>query len=315
VKVIVTGGAGFIGANLTRKLKAEHSVTVVDDLSRGSAASLPEGVSLVRQDILATEALMEAVRGSDVIVHLAAFGSVVDSITDPIANFEINARGTLSVLEAARRAGVNKVVFASTGGAIMGNTPPPVNEQSQPKPISPYGAGKLCGEAYCHAYARSFGLKTVCLRFANVYGPFSGHKKGVITQFTKNIFRGEPFTIYGDGSSTRDYIHVDDLCNGIASAIYTDIAAGEIFHLASGKETSLLQLATYIKNATGLPDYPCNFLPKRPGEVDRNFADSGKANRELGFNPRIDLEAGLEKTYQWYLENKETVLSQRESES
>jgi UDP-glucose 4-epimerase len=315
MKIVVTGGAGFIGANLTRKLIPDNSISIVDDLSRGPSDSIVAGASIIKQDILDTDTLVEAVQGSDVIVHLAAFGSVVDSISDPLANFDINVRGTLSVLEAARRASVKKVVFASTGGAIMGNTPPPVSEKSQPKPISPYGAGKLCGEAYCHAYANSYGLNTVCLRFANVYGPYSGHKKGVITNFVKDIFRGDPFTIFGDGSSSRDYIHVSDLCDGIALAINADITPGDVFHLASGRETSLLQLAELIKNSAGISDHPCNFMPKRPGEVDRNFADSGKAEQELGFKPKISLESGMEKTYQWFLDNKEAVLAQQESDS
>jgi UDP-glucose 4-epimerase len=315
MNILITGGAGFIGANLTRKLMLDCDVSVVDNLSTGSSDYIPEGITLHRQDILDTDKLAQIAAGNDVIVHLAAFGSVVDSVSKPVANFDINVRGTLSVLEAARLSGVKKVVFASTGGAIMGNTPPPVNEDSLPKPISPYGAGKLCGEAYCHAYAMSYGLETVCLRFANVYGPFSGHKKGVITRFIKNIFREIPFTLYGDGSSSRDYIDVDDLCNGIASAIRTNVPGGSVFHLASGRETSLLQLADHIKKIAGAPEHPCEFMPPRAGEVDRNCADYHKASHDLGFQPGINLEQGLAKTYEWFVENKAEVLSVVESDS
>ena len=135
-------------------------------------------------------------------------------ITDPERNFEVNVQGTLNVLRAAVGAGVRRFIFASTGGALIGDATPPVSEQSLPKPISPYGASKLCGEAYCHAFAKSYGLETVCLRFGNVYGPHSAHKKGAVTVFIKALMTGEPIVIYGDGSASRDYVHVEDSAAG-----------------------------------------------------------------------------------------------------
>ncbi len=313
MNILITGGAGFIGANLSRAIPKKHRVKVYDNLSRGNRQYLPSHAELIIGDILDTETLKSAMDDSDIIVHLAAFGSVVESIEEPKENFKMNVEGTVSVLEAARASSVKKLIFASTGGAIMGNTPPPVNELSLPKPISPYGAGKLCGEAYCQAYAAAYGLSTTCLRFANVYGPYSGHKKGVITNFIKCIFRSEPFTIFGDGQSSRDYIHVDDLCAGILLAIEDSTEGNQIFHIASGRETKVSELAEIIKTIAGDPMHTINMEPARAGEVERNFADYSQANQSLGFQPKVALETGLKDTFKWYQENKNDVLSTRES--
>src|SRR3984885_10786352 len=183
--VLVTGGAGFVGATLVRRLvDSGHSVRVLDNYSTGDPAHLA-GVDaeLVEGDIRDTAALDAALAGIQAVIHLAAAGSVVMSVADPVMNFEANVVGTFRVLDAARRAGLGRVVLASTGGALIGGALPPVNELSLPKPISPYGASKLAGEGYAHAFAKSFGLRTVALRFANVYGPWSGHKKGAMTVF------------------------------------------------------------------------------------------------------------------------------------
>src|SRR3984957_9145841 len=180
--ILVTGGAGFVGATLVRRLVASgYRVRVLDNLSTGDAGHLA-GVDaeLVKGDIRDAAALDDALDGAGAVIHLAAAGSVIGSVQDPVMNFEVNVLGTFRVLDAARRAGVERIVLASTGGALIGDAPPPVNERSLPKPISPYGASKLAGEGYAHAFAKSFGLRTVALRFANVYGPWSGHKKGAM---------------------------------------------------------------------------------------------------------------------------------------
>ena len=196
------------------------------------------------------EAVARAVEGVEAVIHLAAFGSVADSVADPLENFEVNARGTLVVLQAAARAGARRFVFASTGGALIGDAPAPVDESSLPRPISPYGASKLCGEGYCHAFRGSYGLETVALRFANVYGPRSEHKRGVVTSFVKRALRGEPLVIYGDGSATRDFIYVDDLCAGIAAALASPAAEG-VVHLASERETAIGELARLVLDHHG----------------------------------------------------------------
>lgn len=314
-KVLITGGCGFIGANLCRVLLSKYEVLVFDDLSRGFKGYLPDDVKFIAGDICNTSQLNSALQGVDIVVHLAAYGSVVESVDSPMENYRINVAGTISVLEAVRASGIAKMVFASTGGAIMGNTSPPVSESSLPKPISPYGAGKLCGEAYCHAYASAYSLDIVSLRFANVYGPYSAHKKGIITQYIKNLFNGDPLVVFGDGRSTRDYIHVADLCNGIKLAIESSNTAGEVFHLATGVETSAVEISKNLMRISNKSDHSVVFEPSRKGEVENNCADFDKAKLILGFSPIISLSDGLETTYEWFFLNKEKVLSTAASDS
>ena len=300
-KVLVTGGCGFIGANLVRMLLDKgQQVMVFDNLSTGTRDYM-DGLDITfsEGDIRDTGALGDALAGADRVVHLAAYGSVVESVEDPQTNFEMNVVGTFNVLNQAVRHNIRKLVFSSTGGALIGDAIPPVNEQSLPKPISPYGAGKLCAEAYCHAFSKSYGINTVCTRFANVYGPYSQHKSGVINQFFKKITQDEALIIYGDGSSTRDYIHVSDLCNGITRALLNDNVSNDVIHLASGRETSLRQLAELMITVSGKTDHPIEFRDKRTGEVDRNFARYDYAKEVLGFEPQYTLEEGLQEAWDW----------------
>ncbi len=305
MRVLVTGGAGFIGANLLRQMDPSWDVRVLDNLLRGSRDLIPaeREVELLVGDIRSPEDVAAAVNGVDVVIHLAAFGSVVDSVTDPVENFDINARGTFEVLRGAANAGVERFVFASTGGAIMGDQEPPINEDSLPWPISPYGASKLCGEAYLHAFAGSFGMKPVALRFANIYGPYSSHKKGVVTRFIRAALAGGTFEIFGDGSSTRDYLHVDDLCRGILTAAESGLD-DDVVHLASEKETSIRELADLILELVG-SDVEIVHHPKRAGEVERNFARADRAKELLGWEPEISLRDGMQGTIEWFKEHDE----------
>lgn len=234
-------------------------------------------------------------------MHLAAFGSVAESVEDPFSNFDVNVRGTLVLLHACASAAVGKFVFASTGGAIMGNAPPPVDETTLPRPISPYGASKLCGEAYGHAFAGSFGLPVVALRFANVYGPISDHKKGAVTTFIKRALRREPLVIYGDGAATRDFLHVGDLCDGICAAVDAELG-DEVLHLASGVETSIGDLARLVLELVGAEDTPIRYEERRRGEVERTFSTAERAAALLGFEPAYPLRDGLRMTVDWFSE-------------
>jgi UDP-glucose 4-epimerase len=290
-----------VGANLVpRLLERGVEVRSLDNFSRGRLEYL-EGldVELVEGDVRDEETVARALTGVDSVVHLAAFGSVAESVEEPLENFDVNVRGTLVLLRAVADAGVGKFVFASTGGAIMGNTPPPVDETSLPWPISPYGASKLCGEAYCHAFAGSYGLPVVALRFANVYGPLSGHKKGAATVFVQRALRGEPLVIYGDGKATRDFLYVDDLCTGIAAALEAPLT-DEVLHLASGVETSIEELARLVLELAGAEDMPIEYADKRRGEIERTFATYDRAAELLGFAPAHSLRDGMRKTVDWF---------------
>jgi len=313
---LVTGGYGFVGVNLLKGLGKGAPVRIFDNLTRSSPTKWPgfEG-ELIEGDILDADALASGFRGRDKVVHLAAYGSVIESIADPDQNFSVNVHGTLNVLKVAVDAGVQRVVFASTGGALIGDATPPVSESSLPKPISPYGASKLCGEAYCHAFSKSYELETVCLRFGNVYGPHSVHKKGAVTTFIKALMRDEPIVIYGDGKASRDYVHVEDLCDGIMAALEVPVDAHDVFHIAAGHETSVLELAHMLRDVAGKPDHPIEFRERRRGEVTRNFADYQKARAIFGFEPKWRLEDGLAECWEWFSKQDASILATETTDS
>jgi UDP-glucose 4-epimerase len=299
----VTGGAGFVGATLVRRLVASgYRVRVLDNLTTGDAAHLA-GVDaeLVKGDIRDAGTLDDALAGMGAIVHLAAAGSVIGSVRDPVANFEANALGTFRVLDAGRRNGVEHVVLASTGGALIGDATPPVNERSLPKPISPYGASKLAGEGYAHAFAKTYGIRTVAIRFGNVYGPWCARKRGVINVYFESLHSGVPLLIYGDGTASRDYVHVDDIASALQLALENDkVTGGTVLHAASGVETSLTELADLCRRAAGKPGHPIEYRPRRAGEVGRNFASYDLARDLLGYAPTVKLTDGIPRTWKWF---------------
>jgi len=307
-KILVTGGCGFIGANLAPMLRSKgYEITILDNFTRGSRDYLDDATAynLVEADIRDEDAVYDVARGQDAVIHLAAYGSVVESVDAPEENFSINAEGTFKVLNAARRAGVPQVIFSSTGGALIGNATPPVNEQSIPRPISPYGASKLAGEGYCCAFANAYDMSITALRFANVVGPISWHKKGAVTAFFKSIMNGVPIHIYGDGSATRDFLYVEDLCRGIISALNAKLPGFNAIHLASGCEVSVKELAMIACNVALASDHPIHFDPKRKGEVERNFATYDLAKKELGFSPSVNIEEAMKLTWEWFQHYKD----------
>jgi UDP-glucose 4-epimerase len=299
---LVTGGCGFIGVNLISRLVAQGGrVRVLDDLSLGKREDLAsQAVELQVGDIRDRAAVASACQGMDVVVHLAAHTRVVESLSNPELNFEVNAVGTMNVLSACRSAGVRKVIFASTGGAILGEQEPPVHEGMVPRPVSPYGASKLVGEAYCSAFFGSYGLNTVALRFSNVYGPFSYRKGSVVAQFFRDLLQKKPIVIYGDGEQTRDFLYVADLVDAILLAVKND-TPGEVFQIASGRETSLRTLLSAMKEVLPELKFDVRHEPKRAGEILRNYASIEKARRMLGYNPQTSLDDGLRNTWRWFL--------------
>src|SRR5271154_5010147 len=276
---LVTGGCGFIGVNLLTQLTARGDrVRVLDNLSLGKREDMDRfKVELQVGDIRDVAAVAKACKGVDVVVHLAAHTRVIESVENPRLNFEINAIGTLNVLEACRGAGVKKMIFASTGGAILGEQTPPVHEGMVPRPISAYGASKLAGEAYCSAFCGSYGLNTVALRFSNVYGPYSYHKGSVVAQFFRNLMQKEPLVIYGDGEQTRDFLYVADLVDAIFLADKGD-TPGEVFQIASGRETPLKTLLDTMRKVLPAVKFDIRYEPARAGEISRNYASVDKAS-------------------------------------
>jgi len=300
MKILVTGGCGFIGANLVPMLlENDHDVRVLDNLSVGTAESLKGlDVGLQVNDIRDPSAVADAVLGVSSVVHLAAQTSVIDSQQDPLLDFEINARGILNLLLACRDQGVDRFVFASSNAPI-GETTPPIDESKPAHPLAPYGASKLAGEGYCTAFHGSYGLNTVVLRFANVYGPRSSNKSSVVAQFIKDAIEHGQLTIYGDGKQTRDFIFVDDLCRAILQALECD-CGGETFQIATGQETRILDLAEMISTATPNRSVRIVHVDQRKGEIVKNYACIEKAQRILGWAPRVPLSAGLVRTVEWF---------------
>lgn len=324
---LITGGCGFIGRNLIRSLLADefgHRIRVVDNLTTGKLSDLAavctvvelnadnlnsvtpplasNTVELVIGDIKDRSLAMQATMDFNIVVHLAGDTGVAMSVTDPLGSCQNNVVGTLNYLEASRIAKVEKFIFASSGAPI-GDCEPPLHEELPAHPVSPYGASKLCGEAYCSAYKRSFGLETVCLRFSNVYGPLSGHKGSVVAKFIRDAIEDRPWKIYGNGEQTRDFIYIDDLVAATkAAAICSDIG-GEVFQVASGLETSVIDLANKLKVIlleAGIETAGIRSLPKRVGDVERNFSDTRKANSRLGWACQTNLEQGLRATVDWF---------------
>ncbi|HVI17702.1 MAG TPA: NAD-dependent epimerase/dehydratase family protein, partial [Gaiellales bacterium] len=297
---VVTGGAGFIGSTLTRLLlERGYSVRVYDDLSSGSRKHL-EGldVELVLGDVRHLESLQRACEGMDAMFHLAAGAGVVDSISNPIENFDLNARGTLLALWAAKKAGIGRFVFSSSN-APLGDNAYPASEDKPVAPLSPYGAGKATGEAYCSAFFGAYGFEAVAVRFSNAYGPRSARKSNVIPLFIRKIMAGEPLTIYGDGAQTRDFVFVTDLANGLIRAAETPEVGGQIFQLASGVETSLNDLVAMLAEVSGTQPQ-LQHEPPRAGEIQRNYSLVDKARDRLGHAPQVALAEGLARTWEWF---------------
>jgi len=301
MKILVTGGCGFIGSNLIPMLrKGGHTVRVLDNLSAGSPEVLDDQeIDLLVGDIRNQKIIQEAVSGMDAVIHLAAHTNVIDSISNPEFDFEVNARGTFNLLLASREENIKKFVLASSNAPI-GKTDPPIDESKAPKPMSPYGASKLAGEGYCSVFYHSYGINTVVLRFANVYGPYSYHKGSVVAKFIKEIVKNYEITIYGDGDQTRDFVYVEDLCRAIMEGLNVE-CGGETFQIATGKETSVGELVNCLKELMKDTKFKINYVPQRNGEIIKNYSNISKANQVLNWNPEVELKEGLLKTIDWFL--------------
>ncbi|MGE4291125.1 MAG: NAD-dependent epimerase/dehydratase family protein [Desulfovibrio sp.] len=313
---LITGGCGFIGTALVRRLLAENPgvrIRVLDNLSVGNLGYLaaacdytvqtreqlgddsepPVGVTFFQGDIRNPEDAEAAARGVDVIVHLAANSGVPYSIEHPRFDMESNVLGAFNMLEAARLNGVGHFVLASSS-AVAGAASPPMHEKMIPRPMSPYGASKLAGEGYCSTYFHSYGVKTVSLRFGNVYGPCPSHKTSVVSKFIHRALEGLPCEIYGDGKQTRDFIFIEDIVGAVVAAAHYD-QGGEVFQIATSKERTVGEMAELLAEALGRYGVKVAIEYKEPrrGDVVRNYSDTTKANTLLGWKASMELEPGL----------------------
>jgi UDP-glucose 4-epimerase len=305
MKVLVTGGAGFIGSHLMRKLQAEGAEAVaLDNLSVGRRENLPEGIDLAEIDVLGEDLNRVVANGNfDAIVHLAGQTMVGASIDDPAHDAEQNILGTIRVLEAARQSGVSRVIFASTAASYGDVTEAelPIKEAHKLAPMSFYGLSKVTVEQYLELYHRIFGLDYVVLRFANVYGERQGDggEGGVISIFTKNIAAGQAITIFGDGEQTRDFVYAGDIAAGIWAALHTT-TPNAAYNLSTQTETSLRELVNILSNIAGRRIEP-KYGPERPGDIYKSMLSNGRARRGLGWKPVVSLEEGLRRTYEYFV--------------
>jgi UDP-glucose 4-epimerase len=303
--VLVTGGAGFIGSHLVEGfLAAGERVIVLDDLSSGRRDNLPAEVELHVLDVRTPEAaaLVEAL-APDLLVHEAAQMDVRRSVADPVFDAEVNVVGTLNLLEAARRAGTRRVLFASTGGAIYGEQDVhPAPEEHPARPLSPYGVAKLAAERYLDFYAHQHGFDAVCLRYANVYGERQNPhgEAGVVAIFLDRLLAGEPTTVNGDGLQTRDYVHVSDVVRANLAAAALPAGCGfRVYNVGTGIETTVVELQRRLAAALGI-DSPPVHGPAKPGEQRRSSVDPSHGRAELGLPEPLPLAAGLARTAEWF---------------
>jgi UDP-glucose 4-epimerase len=303
-RALVTGGGGFIGHHLVRRLLADgYEVRVLDNFASGRRERL-EGldVSLVEGDLRSYERAHTAVRGADVVFHLGALPSVPRSVQDPLTTGAVNVEGTLNVLLASRDEGVSRVVFASSSSVYGANDVLPKTEEDQPLPVSPYGVSKLAAEHYCRAFTAVYALETISLRLFNVFGPGQdplSQYAAVVPRFIAAFAEGTAPVIYGDGLQTRDFTYVADVVDAFMLAAEADIPSGDVFNIAAGSETSLLDLIEILRELFGSALEP-RFEPARAGEVRRSCGDAHKVSTVLGWAPRWTLAVALEECIPFY---------------
>ncbi len=301
MRVLVTGGAGFIGSHLVDALADRgDQVVVLDDLSTGDRGRLPAAIRFVEGSLADPDTVAGAVDGAEVVFHLGALGAVARSVDDPLASDTANVRGTLVVLDASRAAGVGRVVFASSSSVYGGADVVPTPEDAPLRPRSPYAVTKLTGEHYCRVFTELHGLETVALRFFNVYGPRQSPDStyaAVIPLFCRAVLAGEHPTVHGDGGQSRDFTFIADVVDALFAAAVAPAkrCSGRPYNIAAGRSTSLLELLRLLGGLTGTHPTPVHTDP-RAGDVYRSEADPSAARRDLGFECRTSVRDGLAAT-------------------
>ncbi len=295
LRVLVTGGAGFIGSHLVKVLlRAGHFVRVLDNFSTGSMDNIVDvarDVEIVVGDVRDYSVVEKCVRGVDVVIHLAALIDVAESIERPDLYFEVNVIGTHNIAKACR--GVNVLIFASSSSVYGDPLKIPIPEDHLLSPRSPYAASKAAGEALIQAFSSIYGYRPIILRIFNVYGPKQSRAyAGVVIEFIRRVLRREPPIIYGDGEQTRDFIHISDVIDAIMKAMSIERARG-VFNIGSGKAVTINQLAKLILKTLNREDLKPVYAPPRPGDIKHSIADITKSRKILGFEPKISLEEGI----------------------
>jgi UDP-glucose 4-epimerase len=309
-RVLVTGGAGFIGSHIAEAyLRGGWEVAVLDDLSRGHEKNVPKGARFVRADIRSPEARRTIVDGRfDVVNHHAAQIDVRVSVDRPAFDSEINVVGLVNLLEGAGEGGVRRFIFASSGGVVYGDPEVIPTPETAPKlPVSPYGVSKLSGEYYLRALAALRGFEGIAMRYANVFGPRQDPKSeaGVVSIFVSRLLAGEPLIVFGDGRQTRDYVFVKDVAraNVLASSVPAPQGAGfdtPAFNIATSVQRSVLDLTQSVGQVMGQKRPKVEFAPARPGELSRSALDVSKAKKVLGWTPEYGFEDGLRELADWF---------------
>ncbi len=300
-KVLVTGGAGFIGSHVVDRLVLEgYEVRVLDDLSTGKLDNIQRHLSsgkveLVKGDIRDASAVKQSLDGVNFVIHMAALISVPLSVENPDLTFDINLLGTLNLLRSSIKEKVDRFVFVSSCAVCGDPESLPVTEQTRTNPISPYAESKLIGERYCLGFSERQLLNSVVLRFFNVYGPRQGMNdySGVITRFIERCKQKLPLTIYGDGSQTRDFVNVKDVAEAVLASVKGGKAVGEVFNIGSGKHTSINELAKTIIELAGV-NSEISYEKSRSGDIKDSYADISKAKMLLGYEPKVSFRDGLQ---------------------
>jgi nucleoside-diphosphate-sugar epimerase len=310
MKYLVTGGAGFIGSNIVKELlKKGHQVRVLDNFATGrreNLAAFADKIDLVEGDLRSHRTVREAVDGMDFILHQAALPSVPRSIKDPITTNEVNATGTLNVLNAAVDAAVKRVVFASSSSIYGDSKQLPKKEDMMPNPLSPYAVSKMAGEKYCQVFARIYQLHTVALRYFNVFGPHqdpSSQYSAVIPKFIKAMRHDQQPTIFGDGKQSRDFTFVSNVVEANLLATEADFPSGMVFNCACHEQIELNHLVTNLNEILNKNITP-RYAEVRPGDVKHSFADIEQIHQHLGFEPNILFKDGLSRTVDWYKQDE-----------
>lgn len=307
-RCLVTGGAGFIGSHLVESLAREgHPVRVLDNFDTGmreNLAPITPAPEMIDGDVGDPSVVDRAVQGVDVVYHLAALASVQKSVEDPPASHRVCATGTLHVLDAARKHGIRRVVYAGSASAYGIPEQEVQNENTPLMPLSPYGAAKLAGEMYMKAFSNTYGLETVRLRFFNVFGPrqrADSPYSGVIALFVAALSEGRTPLIFGDGLQTRDFVYIADVVQALQKAATVKGVSGNVYNIGAGRRINLLELIAALSKQLGV-EIPPEHRDPRPGDIRHSCADISAARKDLGYNPQFSFEDGLARTLAWYRE-------------